>query len=217
MLSPHCSAHAQWVISQTCNFTCSLNRNRWLYYFKRDDSKAVLPSPEGIQAAKKSMGPLLSKKESGSRGRHEYFTEEYKAVMAKRACEVGITNAKRALATYFPGQWKRRAQREWKFLELKTNKRWQHFSVEQYWLVISFRCSWYIRAKLCNVCQRWSFWVLARNILRKQLETMEEYITMFIKPYVEQKRSSLKHQCCCNIWQVSWTMHKEHRSPAKCK
>ena len=88
-----------------------------LKYFKRDDTKAVLPNPEGplstimpsssIQALNKSVEPLLSasdNKESGSRGPYEYFTEEDKAVIAKRACEVGVTNAIRALDTRYPGK-----------------------------------------------------------------------------------------------------------------
>ena len=74
-----------------------------LKYLKRDDLKAVLPNRDGplsstvpcssIQAANKSVELLLSEKGSSSRGRYEYYTEEEKAVIAKRACEVGVTNA----------------------------------------------------------------------------------------------------------------------------
>ena len=87
-----CAQHALQHACAVSNFThvqfYPLDRSRWLRmallkYFKRDDSKAVLSSPEGpltipsssIQAAKKSVEPLLSEKESGSRGRYEYFTE----------------------------------------------------------------------------------------------------------------------------------------------
>ena len=82
-----------------------------LKYFKRDDSKA---SPDGplsstmpcssIKSANKGVEPLLSEEVSGSRGRYKFFTEEDKPVIAKRACEVGVTNAIQALAPRYPGK-----------------------------------------------------------------------------------------------------------------
>ena len=83
-----------------------------LRYFKRDDSKAVLPNLEGplsssmpssrIKAANDLVEPLVTKQDSRSRGRYECFTEEDKALIAKRACEVGVTNAIRALSARYP-------------------------------------------------------------------------------------------------------------------
>lgn len=83
-----------------------------LRYFKRDDSKAVLPNPEGplsssmpssrIKAANDLVEPLVTKQDSRSRGRYECFTEEEKALIGKRACEVGVTNAIRALSARYP-------------------------------------------------------------------------------------------------------------------
>ena len=81
--------------------------------FQERRLEAVLPSPDGrtmpcssIQSANKGVDPLLSEKESASRGRYQHFTEEDKAVIAKRACEVGVTNANavRALAIRYPGK-----------------------------------------------------------------------------------------------------------------
>ena len=112
------SEHAREINACAAGQPTSSDRGRGnmalLKYFKRDDT--TLPNPEGplstimpfssIQALNKSVEPLLSAsdKESGSRGPYEYFTEEDKAVIAKRACEVGVTNAIRALDTRYPGK-----------------------------------------------------------------------------------------------------------------
>ena len=85
-----------------------------LKYFKRDNSKAVLPSPESplsstmpfssIKAANMLMEPLVTKNESRPQCRYEFFTEEDKVLIAKRACEVGVTNAIQALSAQYPGK-----------------------------------------------------------------------------------------------------------------
>ena len=83
-----------------------------LKYFKRDDSKAVLPNPEGplsssmpssrIKAANAQVEPLVTRQDSRCPGQYEFSTEEDKALIAKRACEVGVTNAIRTLSARYP-------------------------------------------------------------------------------------------------------------------